>query len=99
MPELGPTTNSNSDQVSTRSIVLTRTVDIRKSVQQAIFSLKMSARLFRFPKPEWLNSQNARTAGVYLAGALVRAFPLLTFSRALQAKELPHLQWIYKQNP
>ncbi|KAH0566405.1 hypothetical protein GP486_000188 [Trichoglossum hirsutum] len=30
----------------------------------------MSARLFRFPKPEWMNSQTARTAGVYLAGAL-----------------------------
>ncbi len=31
-----------------------------------------SHRLFRFPKPEWLNSPNTRTAGVYLAGALVR---------------------------
>nr|POF17655.1 upf0220 protein [Quercus suber] len=31
----------------------------------------MSAdRLFRFPKPEWLNSANSRTAGIYLAGAL-----------------------------
>ncbi|KAK3169534.1 hypothetical protein OEA41_008918 [Lepraria neglecta] len=29
-----------------------------------------SSRLFRFPKPEWLNSPNTRTAGVYLAGAL-----------------------------
>ncbi len=35
-----------------------------------------SSRLFRFPKPEWLNSPNTRTAGVYLAGALVR--PLLS---------------------
>ncbi|EXJ79732.1 hypothetical protein A1O3_08015 [Capronia epimyces CBS 606.96] len=26
-------------------------------------------RLFRFPKPAWLNSANTRTAGVYLAGA------------------------------
>jgi len=34
--------------------------------------LNMStSRLFRFPKPEWLNSPNTRTAGVYLAGALV----------------------------
>lgn len=32
----------------------------------------MSAhRLFRFPKPAWINSANARTAGVYTAGALV----------------------------
>lgn len=30
-----------------------------------------SSRLFRFPKPEWVNSPNTRTAGVYLAGALV----------------------------
>ncbi|KEF61692.1 uncharacterized protein A1O9_03261 [Exophiala aquamarina CBS 119918] len=29
-----------------------------------------SQRLFRFPKPAWLNSANTRTAGVYLAGAL-----------------------------
>jgi hypothetical protein len=31
-----------------------------------------SPRLFRFPKPQWLNSPNTRTAGVYFAGALVR---------------------------
>lgn len=31
-----------------------------------------SHRLFRFPKPAWLNSANSRTAGVYLSGALVR---------------------------
>jgi len=30
-----------------------------------------SHRLFRFPKPQWLNSATARVAGVYLAGALV----------------------------
>lgn len=30
-----------------------------------------SNKLFRFPKPEWLNTPNTRTAGVYLAGALV----------------------------
>jgi len=29
-----------------------------------------SHRLFRFPKPEWLNSASTRTAGVYAAGAL-----------------------------
>lgn len=28
-------------------------------------------RLFRFPKPQWLNSANTRNAGIYLAGALV----------------------------
>ncbi|KAF2755623.1 UPF0220 domain protein [Pseudovirgaria hyperparasitica] len=27
-------------------------------------------RLFRFPKPQWLNNANSRTAGVYIAGAL-----------------------------
>ncbi|GAB7354858.1 hypothetical protein MBLNU459_g5234t1 [Dothideomycetes sp. NU459] len=29
-----------------------------------------SERLFRFPKPQWLNSANTRSFGVYLAGAL-----------------------------
>jgi len=29
-----------------------------------------SHRLFRFPRPAWFNSPNARTAGVYLSGAL-----------------------------
>ncbi|KAF2640611.1 UPF0220-domain-containing protein [Massarina eburnea CBS 473.64] len=29
-----------------------------------------SARLFRFPKPAWFNNANARTFGVYTAGAL-----------------------------
>lgn len=33
-------------------------------------------RLFRFSKPEWLNSPNTRTAGVYAAGALVRPITL-----------------------
>ena len=36
-----------------------------------------SHRLFRFQKPEWLNSPNTRTAGVYISGALVRLLPLL----------------------
>ncbi|KAI7157865.1 UPF0220-domain-containing protein [Hortaea werneckii] len=27
-------------------------------------------RLFRFPKPQWMNSANTRTAGVYTSGAL-----------------------------
>lgn len=36
-------------------------------------------RLFRFPKPEWFNSPNARTAGVYLAGALVGPPPSTLF--------------------
>ena len=30
-----------------------------------------SERLFRFQKPAWMNSATTRTAGVYLAGALV----------------------------
>jgi hypothetical protein len=29
-------------------------------------------RLFRFPRPAWLNNANTRTFGVYTAGALVR---------------------------
>ncbi len=29
------------------------------------------SRLFRFPKPAWLNSATTRSAGVYAAGALV----------------------------
>lgn len=32
-------------------------------------------RLFRFPRPAWLNSANTRTFGVYAAGALVRIYP------------------------
>jgi len=32
--------------------------------------MSTSHRLFRFPKPAWLNSGNTRTAGVYFAGAL-----------------------------
>ena len=35
-----------------------------------------SNRLFRFPKPAWMNSANTRTAGVYIAGALVCAASL-----------------------
>jgi hypothetical protein len=31
-------------------------------------------RLWKFKKPEWLNSVWARNAGVYGAGALVRRF-------------------------
>ncbi|KAH0543383.1 hypothetical protein FGG08_002339 [Glutinoglossum americanum] len=58
MPEL-----TDGDQGST-------SINIRKVLKQIVYNAKMSARLFRFPKPEWLNSQNTRTAGVYLAGAL-----------------------------
>jgi hypothetical protein len=39
--------------------------------------MSTSHRLFRFPTPAWLNSANTRTAGVYLAGALVRLHPTL----------------------
>ncbi|EMC96732.1 hypothetical protein BAUCODRAFT_34124 [Baudoinia panamericana UAMH 10762] len=44
-------------------------------------------RLFRFPKPQWLNSANTRTAGVYFAGALfsIALFVLIdaaTFSKS-----------------
>jgi hypothetical protein len=32
-------------------------------------------RLFRFPKPEWLNNSAVRNGGVYVAGALVSPDP------------------------
>ena len=35
-------------------------------------SMDSGSRLFRFPKPAWLNSATTRTAGIYVAGALVR---------------------------
>jgi len=44
-----------------------------------IFRITMSShRLFRFPKPQWLNSANSRTAGVYIAGALVHLIARLS---------------------
>ena len=42
-----------------------------------------SHRLFRFPKPAWLNSANTRTAGVYTAGALVGSPRTQTYIRYL----------------
>jgi hypothetical protein len=42
--------------------------------EQIHMPMMSSHRLFRFPKPQWLNSANSRTFGVYAAGALVR-FP------------------------
>lgn len=42
-------------------------------------------KVFRFAKPDWLKSPNTRTAGVYLAGALVRVVVvLLVFSATSQ---------------
>ncbi|KAK5003511.1 hypothetical protein LTR28_010082, partial [Elasticomyces elasticus] len=46
-----------------------------------------SHQLFRFPKPQWLNSASARTAGIYIAGALfsIALFTLIdaaTYSRS-----------------
>ena len=46
-------------------------------------------RLFRFQKPQWLNSPNTRTAGVYLAGALV---PPSYFTRACNSMMLIQVQ-------
>lgn len=40
-------------------------------------------RLFRFQRPQWLNSPNARTAGVYLAGALVRTLQDQSYTQAV----------------
>lgn len=47
---------------------------IHTSFLNRVFRNIMSShRLFRFPKPQWINSANTRTAGVYAAGALVRS--------------------------
>lgn len=35
-------------------------------------------RLFRWSKPQWLSTANARTAGVYTSGALVRYIPFVS---------------------
>ncbi|KAK5118618.1 hypothetical protein LTR85_008083 [Meristemomyces frigidus] len=45
------------------------------------------SRLFKFPKPQWMNSANTRTGGVYIAGALfsIALFVLIdaaTFSKS-----------------
>lgn len=58
---------------------------LRKSTARFLFpslllshpTITMSSHnLFRFQKPAWLSSTTTRTAGVYLAGALVRSlFP------------------------
>jgi hypothetical protein len=41
------------------------------SLSKRIARMSTSERLFRFPRPEWLNSANIRSAGIYLSGALV----------------------------
>ena len=51
-------------------------------------------RLWKFKRPEWMNSVFARNAGVYASGALVRFSPPLSWlciSRSLssQADERP----------
>ncbi|QIX01665.1 hypothetical protein AMS68_007182 [Peltaster fructicola] len=58
-------------------------------------------RLFKFPRPQWLNSANTRTAGVYLAGALfsIALFVLIdaaTFSRTKNASDyhVNFVDWI-----
>lgn len=43
-------------------------------------------RLFRFNKPEWMNSANTRTAGVYVAGALVCPSHLSPFTDIMTVK-------------
>ncbi|KAK5109237.1 hypothetical protein LTR62_007219 [Meristemomyces frigidus] len=49
--------------------------------------MESSDRLFRFPKPQWMNSANTRSGGVYVAGALfsIALFVLIdaaTFSKS-----------------
>ncbi len=48
-----------------------------------------STRLFRFSKPAWLNSATTRTAGVYIAGALVGYFASMHDPLAAYALMMP----------
>lgn len=54
------TTLRNSNHSTTPS----RTMDVSEN------------RLFRWSKPEWMNSSSIRGAGVYTSGALVSSAPL-----------------------
>ncbi|KAF2155875.1 UPF0220-domain-containing protein [Myriangium duriaei CBS 260.36] len=56
-------------------------------------------RLFRFPKPAWLNSQAARTAGVYVSGGLfsIALFVLIdaaTWSAKRNGSETHHVTFV-----
>jgi len=60
-----------------------------------------SHKLFRFPKPQWLNSANTRTAGVYLAGTMFSAGAFFfidasTYSRTVNAsvEHVTFVDWI-----
>ncbi|MCJ1404689.1 hypothetical protein MMC11_007915 [Xylographa trunciseda] len=58
-----------------------------------------SHRLFRFPKPAWLNSPNTRTAGVYFAGALFSLgffffIDAATFSRSNRNGGEVHIKFV-----
>jgi len=59
----------------------------------------MSSRLWRFTKPEWLNSQTTRTAGVYLSGGFFSLgfFFLIdaaSFSRSVKNGSEVHIRFI-----
>ncbi|TKA36826.1 hypothetical protein B0A49_12265, partial [Cryomyces minteri] len=56
-------------------------------------------RLFRFPKPEWMNSANTRTFGVYAAGALFSLgffffVDAATFSRSARNGSDVHVNFV-----
>ncbi|MDI1491766.1 MAG: Vacuolar protein sorting-associated protein 68 [Ramalina farinacea] len=58
-----------------------------------------SNRLFRFPKPEWINSPNLRTAGVYTAGALFSLgffffIDVSTYSRSWKNASDVHIKFV-----
>ncbi|KAK5006270.1 UPF0220 domain protein [Cryomyces antarcticus] len=58
-----------------------------------------SHRLFRFPKPEWMNSANTRTFGVYAAGALFSLgffffVDAATFSRSARNGSDVHVNFV-----
>lgn len=51
------------------------------------------SRVFRFSKPQWLSSASTRTAGVYIAGALVSVPVVLLGLLALQLTHGLVLAW------
>lgn len=61
-----------SHDTATRHIVFVWVKEVVRIIEDQKTLFRMSShRLFRFPKPQWINSANTRTAGVYFAGALV----------------------------
>lgn len=47
-------------------------------------------RLWKFRRPEWMNSIFARNAGIYTAGGLVRENPIIYLPKIPKALALAH---------